>query len=105
MTLLDTQATADNIEAKINELLSNEDADNYVVFTYSGHGAKYRNYGSCMISTDMVYITQNLMLLTPAIYTSHLMHARLVISKELLRMAELEPLQAIEIIPMMEHQI
>ena len=57
MTLLDTQATADNIEAKINELLSNEDADDYVVFTYSGHGAKYRNYGSCMISADMVYIT------------------------------------------------
>ena len=105
VTLLDMQATADNIEAKINELLSNEDADDYVVFTYSGHGAKYRNYGSCMISTDMVYITQNLMLLTPAIYTSHLMHVRLVISKELLRMAELEPSQAIEIIPMMEHQI
>ncbi len=57
VTLLDTQATADNIEEKINELLANEDADDYVVFTYSGHGVKYKKYGSCMISTDMVYIT------------------------------------------------
>lgn len=55
--LLDREATADNIEAKINELLANEDADDYVVFTYSGHGVKYRKYGSCMISTDKVYIT------------------------------------------------
>jgi len=57
VTLLDREATADNIEAKINELLANEDADDYVVFTYSGHGVKYRKYGSCMISTDKVYIT------------------------------------------------
>ena len=55
--LTDRQATADAIEAKINELLANEDADDYVVFTYSGHGTTYRNYGSCMISTDMVYMT------------------------------------------------
>jgi len=55
--LTDRQATADAIEEKINELLSNEDADDYVVFTYSGHGTTYRNYGSCMISTDMVYMT------------------------------------------------
>ncbi len=55
--LTDRQATADAIETEINELLANEDADDYVVFTYSGHGTTYRNYGSCMISTDMVYIT------------------------------------------------
>jgi len=57
VTLWDSQATADNIEEKINELLASEDADDYVVFTYSGHGVKYKKYGSCMISTDMVYIT------------------------------------------------
>lgn len=55
--LTDRQATADAIEAKINELLANEDADDYVAFTYSGHGTTYRKYGSCMISTDMVYMT------------------------------------------------
>ncbi|MCD6481508.1 MAG: caspase family protein [Thermoplasmata archaeon] len=57
VTLIDGQATADNIEAAIDELLANEDGDDYVVFTYSGHGTTYRNYGSCMISADMVYIT------------------------------------------------
>jgi hypothetical protein len=55
--LTDTQATADNIEAKIIDLLANEDADDYVVFCYSGHGYNYPGYGSCMISTDLYYIT------------------------------------------------
>lgn len=54
--LKDTQATAANIEAEINDLLSNEDGDDYVVFTYSGHGIKYRKHGSCMISTDLYLI-------------------------------------------------
>jgi len=57
VTLIDGEATADNIEAAIDDLLANEDGDDYVVFTYSGHGTTYRNYGSCMISADMVYIT------------------------------------------------
>ena len=55
--LTDRQATAKAIESKIDELLADEDADDYVVFTYSGHGTTYRKYGSCMISTDMIYIT------------------------------------------------
>ena len=55
--LTDQGATANAIEEKIDALLANEDEDDYVVFTYSGHGTTYRNYGSCMISTDMVYIT------------------------------------------------
>ena len=55
--LTDTQATAVNIEAKIDALLAAEDADDYVVFTYSGHGYNYPEYGSCMISTDLTYIT------------------------------------------------
>jgi len=54
--LKDSQATAANIEAKINDLLSNEDADDYVVFTYSGHGLKYKKHGSCMLSTDLILI-------------------------------------------------
>jgi len=54
--LKDGQATAENIEAKINDLLSDEDGDDYVVFTYSGHGIKYKKHGSCMISTDLYLI-------------------------------------------------
>ena len=54
--LKDGQATAENIEAKINDLLSDEDGNDYVVFTYSGHGLKYKKYGSCMLSTDLYLI-------------------------------------------------
>ncbi|MBC7129327.1 MAG: caspase family protein [Thermoplasmatales archaeon] len=55
--LLDSQATANNIDNAINQLLASEDADDYVVFTYSGHGARYRKYGSCIISHDMYAMT------------------------------------------------
>ena len=55
--LTDTQATADNIESKVIDLLALEDADDYVVFTYSGHGYNYPGYGSCIISTDLYYMT------------------------------------------------
>ena len=55
--LTDQQATADNIEAALYALLADEDGDDYVVLTYSGHGAKYRNYGSCIISQDLYYMT------------------------------------------------
>ena len=55
--LTDNQATADNIEAALYDLLADEDGDDYVVLTYSGHGAKYRNYGSCIISHDLYYMT------------------------------------------------
>jgi len=56
-TLIDTQATANNIQAKVIDLLAAEDADDYVVFTYSGHGYNYPGYGSCIISTDLYYMT------------------------------------------------
>jgi hypothetical protein len=55
--LTDNQATAVNIESEIIDLLAAEDADDYVVFTYSGHGYNYPGYGSCIISTDLYYIT------------------------------------------------
>ena len=55
--LTDTQATADNIESEVIDLLAIEDADDYVVFTYSGHGYNYPGYGSCIISTDLYYMT------------------------------------------------
>ncbi|HID25736.1 MAG TPA: hypothetical protein EYP23_04665 [Thermoplasmata archaeon] len=42
VTILDTDATVDEIEAEINVLLGNEDGDDYVVFTYSGHGTRYQ---------------------------------------------------------------
>jgi PKD repeat protein len=56
-TLIDGQATADNIEAELYDLLAAEDEDDYVVLTYSGHGTSYRNYGSCIISQDLYYMT------------------------------------------------
>ena len=55
-TLIDGQATADNIVAEIEDLLALEDGDDYVVLTYSGHGLK-NQYGSCIISRDLFYIT------------------------------------------------
>ena len=55
--LTDNQATASGIESAINDLLGDEDSNDYVALTYSGHGAKYQTYGSCIISHDLVYIT------------------------------------------------
>lgn len=55
--ITDSQATADNIESAIIQLLANEDSDDYVAFTYSGHGVDLQGYGSCMISRDMYYMT------------------------------------------------
>jgi len=55
--LTDHQATADGIVAEIQNLLANEDSDDYVVLTYSGHGYDYTGYGSCIISSDLYYIT------------------------------------------------
>lgn len=55
--LTDNQATADNIEAALYALLADEDGDDYVVLTYSGHGYDYTGYGSCIISQDLYYMT------------------------------------------------
>lgn len=57
--LLDREATAQAIEDAINWLISvvDEPGDG-VVFAYSGHGYYDRTYGSMIISTDMVGITQ-----------------------------------------------
>lgn len=56
-TLIDNQATADNIIAAIDSLLAAEDAYDYVVFAYSGHGTEYSGYGSCIVSHDLYAIT------------------------------------------------
>ncbi len=56
-TLIDRPAKANNIADEIDNLLALEDGNDYVVLTYSGHGAKYSNYGSCIISHDLYYIT------------------------------------------------
>ena len=57
--LLDRDATADAIEAAINWLISVVDEPgDAVVFAYSGHGYYDPKYGSMIISTDMVGITQ-----------------------------------------------
>jgi len=55
--LKDSQATKDGIVAAVDNLLADEDGNDYVVLTYSGHGAKYQGYGSCIISHDLWYIT------------------------------------------------
>jgi len=55
--LTDNQATADDIEAALYALLADEDGDDYVVLTYSGHGYDYPGYGSCIISQDLYYMT------------------------------------------------
>ena len=47
--LLDNQATGENIITAINNLLSIEDSDDYVVFAYSGHGTTISGYGSCIV--------------------------------------------------------
>ena len=56
-TLIDRDAKANKIEAEINNLLALEDGNDYVVVTYSGHGANYSTYGSCIISHDLYYMT------------------------------------------------
>jgi hypothetical protein len=55
--LTDHQATADNIEAELYDLMQAEDGDDYVVLTYSGHGYDYPGHGSCIISHDLYYMT------------------------------------------------
>ena len=54
--LTDKQALADNIASEIDNLLALEDANDYVVFTYSGHGAKTSEYGSCILTHDLYYM-------------------------------------------------
>lgn len=53
----DRSATADAIEAGLNWLVSSAVPGDEIAFCYSGHGVKYGQYGSCLISTDLYYIT------------------------------------------------
>jgi PKD repeat protein len=52
-TLIDGQATADNIIAEIQNLVADADGDDYITFAYSGHGAELTGYGSCIVSADL----------------------------------------------------
>lgn len=54
---LNRSATADNITAGLEWLVSNAQPGDEIAFSYSGHGVKYQGYGSCIISTDLYYIT------------------------------------------------
>ncbi|HDS00986.1 MAG TPA: caspase family protein, partial [candidate division Zixibacteria bacterium] len=54
---LDQSATADNIQAGLQWLEAQAAAGDEIAFCYSGHGTKYPGYGSCIISTDMYYMT------------------------------------------------
>jgi hypothetical protein len=55
--ITDSQATAANIENALYDLIADEDGNDYVVLTYSGHGYDYPGYGSCIISHDEYYMT------------------------------------------------
>ncbi len=56
-SLIDRAATKDAIINEINWLRSMAASGNEIAFIYSGHGAKTK-YGSCIITTDLYYITQ-----------------------------------------------
>ncbi len=58
-TLIDSQATAANIDSEINWLNSVENAGDTVAFVYSGHGTY--SGGSNMISYELSYISQSYM--------------------------------------------
>ena len=55
--LIDSDATAEGINASIDDLLAAEDENDYVAFTYSGHGMKYGEYGSGIVSHDLYYMS------------------------------------------------
>jgi len=55
--LTNAQATGSGIDAAVDALLADEDGNDYVVLTYSGHGTKYQGHGSSMISHDFYAMT------------------------------------------------
>ncbi len=56
---LDQQATANNIQAGLQWLADSAVPGDEIAFIYSGHGTKYNQYGSCIISTDLYYLTHD----------------------------------------------
>lgn len=54
---LDGNATADAITAGLQWLINQAVPGDEIAFCYSGHGTKYSNYGSCIISTDLYLLT------------------------------------------------
>ena len=54
---LDRNATADNIVAGLNWLAAQAEPGDEIFFYYSGHGNKVGGSGSCLISTDLYYIS------------------------------------------------
>jgi hypothetical protein len=59
-TLFDNQATADNILAALADLAADEDADDIVAVTYSGHGYYDKSIRqSGWVSHDLYLVTEN----------------------------------------------
>jgi len=56
---LDRSATSSSIEAGLQWLVNSAQAGDEVVFCYSGHGTSYGQNGSCIISTDLYYLTHD----------------------------------------------
>ncbi len=56
---VDRNATADAIAAGLQWLVDQAQSGDEIAFAYSGHGDNPHAYGSCIISTDLYYITHS----------------------------------------------
>lgn len=56
---VDQNATAANIEDGLQWLANSAVPGDEIAFIYSGHGVSYGQSGSCLISTDMYYLTHD----------------------------------------------
>jgi len=55
----DQQATANNIAAGLQWLVDSAAPGDEIAFIYSGHGTKSGSNGSCIISSDLYYLTHD----------------------------------------------
>jgi hypothetical protein len=54
---LNRNATADDITAGLQWLVNQAEPGDEIAFCYSGHGSTYPGHGSCIISSDLYYMT------------------------------------------------
>ncbi len=59
---LDLNGTADNIIDGLNWLVSQAEPGDEIAFSYSGHGDKPGQYGSCLISSDLYYVSHDMVM-------------------------------------------
>ncbi|MBN2460160.1 MAG: caspase family protein [Candidatus Cloacimonetes bacterium] len=56
---IDQNATASAIESGLQWLMTSAAPGDEIAFIYSGHGVDYAQYGTCIISCDLYYITHS----------------------------------------------